>query len=73
MNTRIMYCSACGREVDVTWTPMPTHEGHAPIPDGPELVCLDLNAARCNGTCPITNLSHAAMQARLTSTETEDE
>jgi hypothetical protein len=44
---------------------MPTHEGHASLPDGPELVCLDASDPHCEGVCPITNMAHTVMELRL--------
>jgi len=59
------YCRACQRNVRVAYTSAPTHEGHANIPDGPEVVCLDANDPGCQGVCPLTNMEHAVMQLRL--------
>ena len=58
-------CSTCGHKVRVALTHGPTHEGHANIPDGPELVCLDADDPHCNGICPISNLAHVVMDVRL--------
>jgi hypothetical protein len=59
------YCRACQRTVRVAYTPAPAHEGHANIPDGPEVVCLEANDPSCQGVCPLTNMEHAVMQLRL--------
>ena len=61
----IVYCRACQHNVRVAYTPAPTHEGHATLPDGPEVVCLDAADPHCQGVCPITNMSHTVMELRL--------
>ena len=38
MDTELAYCPTCRHQVRLAWTPAPTHEGHANIPDAPELV-----------------------------------
>ena len=67
-----VYCRTCGHNVRVTYSAAPTHEGHANIPDGPELVCFDVNDPHCNGTCPLSNLSHTVMDVRLAESELKD-
>lgn len=69
MNAKLMYCETCNREVRVLYTPAPTHEGHANIPDGPELVCLECGGLCLDKQCPITNMSHTVMEQRLTQLE----
>lgn len=59
------FCEHCKREVRVAYTGMPTHEGHANIPDAPELICLDVISPLCDGTCPLSNLTHDTMLIRL--------
>lgn len=66
------YCRTCGHNVRVAYTQATTHEGHANIPDGPELVCLDLNDPHCTGTCPLSNLSHHVMEARMAESDLKD-
>lgn len=60
-----VYCRACQHNVRVAYTTVPTHEGHANLPDSPELVCLDATDPNCAGVCPITNMAHAVMDVRL--------
>lgn len=67
MNAKLMYCESCNREVRVVWSPGPAHEGHASLPDGPELVCLDCGQPCSGRHCPLTNLSHTVMERRLES------
>jgi hypothetical protein len=66
------YCRTCGHNVRVAYTAAPTHEGHANIPDGPELVCIDATDPHCIGTCPLSNLSHQVMDLRLSQSELAD-
>lgn len=66
------YCRTCGHNVRVAYTQATTHEGHANIPDGPGLVCLDLDDPHCNGTCPLSNLSHEVMEVRLEGSELQN-
>jgi hypothetical protein len=65
MKAKLMYCESCNREVRVTWTAAPEHEGHANLPDGPELICLECGTPCSGHHCPITNLSHVVMHNRL--------
>lgn len=61
----LAFCATCRRDVHLAWTPGPTHEGHANIPDGPELICLDVMEGCTGGTCPLTDLSRPVMALRL--------
>jgi hypothetical protein len=65
MDTELAFCPTCRHEVRVALTPAPTHEGHANIPDAPELVCLDLVEGCSGGTCPLTDMSRSVMALRL--------
>jgi hypothetical protein len=62
MDTQMVFCGACGREVRILETPGPTHEGRAPLHDA-ETVCLD--AAGCTARCPVTGASGRVMALRL--------
>lgn len=66
METRQVFCPMCDHDVVVTVTPQPLHGiGHANIPDGGELVCLDFGP-RCTGaTCAISTLPRVVMGIRL--------
>lgn len=69
MNTQLAYCSACDQQVRIVVTPAPAHEGHANIPDAPEVVCLDFGD-RCTGRfCPMFGLPHVLMGVRLARSE----
>lgn len=65
MQTELAYCPTCGRDVHLAWTPAPTHEGHATIPDAPEAICLDVVEGCTGGTCPLTHLARPVMALRL--------
>ena len=63
MNTRTEFCARCGRTVRLAETDGPAHLGQATLPDGPELLCLDVCCE--TGACPLTHESAASMMARL--------
>ena len=65
MKTELAYCPARDAQVKIAWTPMPTHEGHANLPDAPELVCLELGEACRGGTCALSNMPRLVMALRL--------
>jgi hypothetical protein len=66
MKTQTTFCTVCKRDVAITWTPAPVHQGHACIPDGPELVCLDVTQNCETEVCPLSNMARVVMAARLT-------
>jgi hypothetical protein len=64
MNTRVAYCSACDRDVELLVTETAMHDAQAPVADA-EVVCLDIGH-RCTGAlCPIGAVSSTAMMVRL--------
>jgi hypothetical protein len=64
MDDRIVHCSTCGRQVRLALTMGPAHLGHANLPDGPELVCLD--ACGCEGgACRFAGTAPVVMTVRL--------
>ena len=65
MEKELAFCPACERQVHLAWTDAPLHEGHATLPDGPELVCLDRSEKCCGGTCPLSGMSGSVMALRL--------
>jgi hypothetical protein len=69
MRTETHYCRGCDRHVRIAWTPAPGHEGHATLPDGPEMVCLDLEECCTGGLCPLSNLPRLVMGVRLARSE----
>ncbi len=65
MEKRTTFCSFCNKDVELTVTDAPGHGGHANIPDGGELVCLDFGVG-CQGIeCPISGLPSIVMGFRL--------
>lgn len=64
METRNAHCPRCGCQVRLAWTESPAHEGHAPVADGGELVCLEVRDCE-EGRCPLSGEPSAVMVARL--------
>lgn len=66
MESRKVFCPKCNENVTVTVTPRPLHgSGHATLPDGGEMVCLDFGP-RCSGQyCAISALPRVVMGVRL--------
>jgi hypothetical protein len=64
METGSADCPRCGCRIRLTWTGGPEHLGHATLPDGPELVCLDVCDCE-DGACPVTGEPAAVMVTRL--------
>ena len=67
METELAWCPACSTRVRIAWTPEPTHEGQANLPDGDEMVCLELSEDGCGpGTvCPLSSMPRSVMALRL--------
>lgn len=66
METETAFCPTCRHPVRIAWTPAPTHEGHATLPDAPELVCLDMGDGCPPGSrCPLTGVTRPVMALRL--------
>ena len=65
METRTMFCSQCKHEVTVTLTPQPLHGGHASLPDGGKLVCLDFGPQCTDDRCTVSRLPREVMGVRL--------
>lgn len=65
MEARQVFCPKCNHDVTVTVTPQPLHGGHATLPDGGEMVCLDFGP-RCTGQlCAVSALPKVVMGVRL--------
>lgn len=64
METESVYCSTCKRPVRLTWTPMASHDGEAPLRD-PELVCLEYGECCTGATCSVSEMPRAVMGVRL--------
>lgn len=65
METRKMFCPQCQHQVTVTLTPQPLHGGHASLPDGGKLVCLDFGAQCRDERCAVSALPREVMAVRL--------
>lgn len=65
MSTSTVYCTACDKQVHLTCTAAPLHEGEANLPDAPELVCLTFGSRCAAGRCPISGLPSVVMGVRL--------
>jgi hypothetical protein len=63
METRMAYCSACDRDVQILVTDTAEHDAQAPIPDA-EVVCLEIGVRCTGGMCPVGAVSAAAMKSR---------
>jgi hypothetical protein len=67
------YCPGCNRAVQITMTRAPAHRGHANLPDGAEMVCLDFGAGCTDGRCPMTGAPGIVMGVRLAKSHLADE
>lgn len=64
MEPRTTYCEHCRKPVHLKVTPV-HRSGHASLPDGGQLVCLDFGRG-CDGSmCPISGLPTIVMGVRL--------
>jgi len=73
MKTELAYCSGCGHKVRLVFTEPPPHDGHANLPDGAELVCLDYHEECSGGKCPMTGRPGVVMGVRLAKSHFADE
>jgi hypothetical protein len=73
MKTEVAYCSGCGHKVRLVFTDPPPHGGHANLPDGAEIVCLDYQEGCAGGKCPMTDRAGVVMGVRLARSHLADE
>lgn len=73
MKTEVAYCSGCGHKVRLVFTDPPPHDGHANLPDGAEIVCLDYQEACSGGKCPMTGKPSIIMGVRLAKSHLADD
>lgn len=66
------YCPGCDREVHLTLSRAPVHRGHANLPDGAEVVCLDFGEGCSGGRCPLTGSPGIVMAVRLAKSHMAD-
>lgn len=69
MQTEKAFCAKCKREVQLTWTAAPLHEGHANLGSGDELVCLELGDQCTDDVCCVSRLPRQVMALRLAKSE----
>lgn len=60
-----MFCSECKHDVKVTVTPQPLHNGHASLPDGGGMVCLNFGPQCRDERCAVSSLPRVVMGVRL--------
>lgn len=65
MSEETYYCPHCDKNVDIEVTRSREHQGHASLPEGGELVCLDFGAPCADARCPLSGLSSIVMGVRL--------
>lgn len=58
-------CPTCRHPVRLTVTTTPPRHGHANLPDGAELVCLDFGEGCTSSTCPLSGTAGIVMGVRL--------
>ena len=68
-----MYCPGCDHEVRMTITRAPVHRGHANLPDGAEVVCLDFGEGCTGGRCALTGSPSIVMAVRLARSHMADD
>lgn len=73
MKTEVAYCSGCGHQVRLVFTEPPPHDGHASLPEGTEIVCLDYEESCSGGKCPTTGTPGIVMGVRLAKSHLNDE
>ena len=65
MESELVFCPRCSRQVNIVHTLEPGHLGHANVDEGAEPVCLDLGAA-CDGQlCAVTGEPRIVLAVRL--------
>ncbi len=71
IDTEIVFCPSCRHGVRVGITPA-HRSGHANLPEGGQLVCLDFSGACGEGTCPLSGRSGIVMGVRLARSHLND-
>jgi hypothetical protein len=72
MDTRHVYCPGCNHKVRLVMTEGHL-EGHANLPPGAEVVCLDFGEGCSDGVCPLTSRPGVVMGVRLARSHLRDE
>ena len=68
-----VYCPGCNHEVRLTITKAPRHRGHANLPDGAQVVCLDFGDGCGEGRCALTGSPGIVMAVRLARSHLADD
>lgn len=66
------YCPGCNRTIRLE-APPEHRDGHANLPEGTDLVCLDFGVGCTDGKCPITGTAGIVMGVRLARSHLEDD
>ena len=72
METKTVYCPGCNHEIHLTVTEE-HRDGHASLPEGAALVCLDFGMGCTDGRCPMTGSPGIVMGVRLARSHLRDE
>lgn len=72
METQHVYCPGCNHKVKLVVTDAHLH-GHANLPEGAQMVCLDFGEGCSEGTCPLTGRPGVVMGVRLARSHLNDD
>lgn len=72
MSEQFVYCPGCNHKVRLVLTEAHVH-GHANLPEGAQLVCLDFGEGCSEGACPLTGRPGVVMGMRLARSHLNDE
>ena len=64
MHERFVYCLRRNRQVRIVLT-SPRRDGHATLPDPPDVICLDFQAQCTGSSCPVSGVAGIVMGVRL--------
>lgn len=67
------YCPGCHHKVRLTLSRAPAHRGHANLPDGAQVVCLDFGEGCTEGRCALTGSPGIVMGVRLARSHMADD
>lgn len=66
------YCPGCNRSIHLVSTEE-HRDGHANLPEGADVVCLDFGGGCTDGRCPVTGAMGIVMGVRLARSHLADE
>ena len=64
MDERLFDCPRCDQQVRIVLTPA-SPDGHATVPDGTDVVCLDFREECTESACPVCGVAGIVMGVRL--------